>query len=103
MDNWSAFLGDVVKKNEVTKVSALFESAEAISVLIGPIGGAFIYSFFGLTEQFLLMSFPVYLVLQRLLYSKQKVQEKSKLNIKNIYLDLIEAFNWLKKQKGLLR
>ena len=38
---WSAFLGDVVKKNEVTKVSALFESAEAISVLIGPIGGAF--------------------------------------------------------------
>ena len=34
---WSAFLGDVVKKNEVTKVSALFESAEAISVLIGPI------------------------------------------------------------------
>ena len=46
---WSAFLGDVVKKNEVTKVSALFESAEAISVLIGPIGGAFIYSFFGLT------------------------------------------------------
>ena len=37
------------KKNEVTKVSALFESAEAISVLIGPIGGAFIYSFFGLT------------------------------------------------------
>jgi MFS family permease len=45
---WSAFLGDVVKKNEVTKVSALFESAEAISVLIGPIGGAFIYSFFGL-------------------------------------------------------
>ena len=32
---WSAFLGDVVKKNEVTKVSALFESAEAISVLIG--------------------------------------------------------------------
>ena len=45
---WSAFLGDVVKKHEVTKVSALFESAEAISVLIGPIGGAFIYSFFGL-------------------------------------------------------
>ena len=45
---WSAFLGDVVKKNEVTKISALFESAEAISVLIGPIGGAFIYSFFGL-------------------------------------------------------
>ena len=36
---WSAFLGDVVKKNEVTKISALFESAEAISVLIGPIGG----------------------------------------------------------------
>ena len=40
---WSAFLGDDVKKHEVTKVSALFESAEAISVLIGPIGGAFIY------------------------------------------------------------
>ena len=45
---WNAFLGDVVKKDEVTKISALFESAEAISVLIGPIGGAFIYSFFGL-------------------------------------------------------
>ena len=47
---WSAFLGDVVKKHEVTKISALFESAEAISVLIGPIGGAFIYSFFLLAE-----------------------------------------------------
>ena len=45
LDNMECFLGDVVKKNEVTKVSALFESAEAISVLISPIGGAFIYSF----------------------------------------------------------
>ena len=24
------------------------------------------------------------------------------MNVKNIYLDLIEAYNWLKKQKGLL-
>ena len=24
------------------------------------------------------------------------------MNFKNIYLDLIEAYNWLKKQKGLL-
>ena len=55
---WSAFLGDVVKKHEVTKVSALFESAEAISVLIGPIGGAFIYSFFGLTLSLIHISEP---------------------------------------------
>ena len=46
---WSAFLGDVVKKQHVTKISALFESAEAFSVLLGPIGGALIYSYFGLS------------------------------------------------------
>ena len=46
---WSAFLGDVVKKEHVTKISALFESAEAFAVLLGPIGGALIYSYFGLT------------------------------------------------------
>ena len=45
---WSAFLGDVVKKQHVTKISALFESAEAFAVLLGPIGGALIYSYYGL-------------------------------------------------------
>ena len=55
---WSAFLGDVVKKHEVTKVSALFES--------------------------------------------KKIKTKGKLNFKNTYFDLVEAYNWLKKQKGLL-
>ena len=48
------FFGDIVKKDEVTKVAALFESADAISILIGPIGGAFIYSFFGLPGVILL-------------------------------------------------
>ena len=67
---WSAFLGDVVKKNEVTKVSALFESAEAISVLIGPIGGAFIYSFFGLTGVILVDIVTCFLELQLLPFSK---------------------------------
>ena len=36
------------------------------------------------------------------LFKSKKVESKSKMNIKNIYLDLIEAYNWLKKQKGLL-
>ena len=100
---WSAFLGDVVKKNEVTKVSALFESAEAISVLIGPIGGAFIYSFFGLTGVILVDVITCFFGIATITFFKsKKVEIKSEINIKNIYLDLIEAFNWLKKQKGLL-
>tara|TARA_Y100001970_G_scaffold28404_1_gene34755 strand:- start:2095 stop:3375 length:1281 start_codon:yes stop_codon:yes gene_type:complete len=100
---WSAFLGDVVKKNEVTKVSALFESAEAISVLIGPIGGAFIYSFFGLTGVILVDIVTCLFGIATITFFKsKKVEIKSKLNFKNVYFDLIEAYYWLKKQKGLL-
>ena len=100
---WSAFLGDVVKKNEVTKVSALFESAEAISVLIGPIGGAFIYSFFGLTGVILVDIITCFFGIVTITFFKSsKIEVKSDLSIKNVYFDLIEAYNWLKKQKGLL-
>ncbi len=100
---WSAFLGDVVKKNEVTKVSALFESAEAISVLIGPIGGAFIYSFFGLTGVILVDVITCLFGIATItLFKSKKIEPKSNLSVKNIYFDLIEAYNWLKKQKGLL-
>tara|TARA_B100000927_G_scaffold257873_1_gene226024 strand:+ start:2399 stop:3676 length:1278 start_codon:yes stop_codon:yes gene_type:complete len=100
---WSAFLGDVVKKSEVTKVSALFESAEAISVLIGPIGGAFIYSFFGLTGVILVDIITCFFGIATITFFKsKKIQTKSNLNVKNIYFDLIEAYNWLKKQRGLL-
>ena len=100
---WSAFLGDVVKKQEVTKVSALFESAEAISVLIGPIGGALIYSFFGLPGVILVDIFTCFFGIATITFFKsKKVEIKGKLSFKNVYLDLIEAYNWLKKQKGLL-
>ena len=100
---WSAFLGDVVKKQEVTKVSALFESAEAISVLIGPIGGAFIYSFFGLPGVILVDLITCFFGIATITFFKSKKFEiKGKLSFKNVYLDLIEAYNWLKKQKGLL-
>ena len=100
---WSAFLGDVVKKHEVTKVSALFESAEAISVLIGPIGGAFIYSFFGLPGVILFDVVTCLIGIATItLFKSRKAKLKNKLNIKNIYFDLVEAYNWLKKQKGLL-
>ncbi len=100
---WSAFLGDVVKKNEVTKISALFESAEAISVLIGPIGGAFIYSFFGLTGVILVDIVTCLFGIATITFFKsKKIEIKSKLNFKNVYFDLIEAYYWLKKQKGLL-
>ena len=100
---WSAFLGDVVKKQEVTKVSALFESAEAISVLIGPIGGAFIYSFFGLPGVILVDLITCFFGIATITFFKsKKVEVKGKLSFKNVYLDLIEAYNWLKKQKGLL-
>ena len=100
---WSAFLGDNVKKNEVTKVSALFESAEAISVLIGPIGGAFIYSFFGLTGVILVDVITCLFGIATItLFKSKKIETKSNLSIKNIYFDLIEAYNWLKKQQGLL-
>jgi len=100
---WSAFLGDVVKKHEVTKVSALFESAEAISVLIGPIGGAFIYSFFGLPGVILFDVATCFIGIATItLFKSKKVELKNKLNFKNIYFDLVEAYNWLKKQKGLL-
>ena len=100
---WSAFLGDVVKKHEVTKVSALFESAEAISVLIGPIGGAFIYSFFGLFGVIIFDVITCCIGIATItLFNSKKVELKNKLNFKNIYFDLVEAYNWLKKQKGLL-
>ena len=100
---WSAFLGDVVKKNEVTKVSALFESAEAISVLIGPIGGAFIYSFFGLPGVILVDLITCFFGIATItLFKSKKIKSKGKLNFKNTYFDLVEAYNWLKKQKGLL-
>ena len=100
---WSAFLGDVVKKNEVTKVSALFESAEAISVLIGPIGGAFIYAFFGLPGVILVDLITCFFGIATItLFKSKKIKTKGKLNFKNTYFDLVEAYNWLKKQKGLL-
>tara|TARA_B100000900_G_scaffold338206_1_gene300287 strand:+ start:1229 stop:2506 length:1278 start_codon:yes stop_codon:yes gene_type:complete len=100
---WSAFLGDVVKKQEVTKVSALFESAEAISVLIGPIGGAFIYSFFGLPGVILVDLITCFFGIATItLFKSKKVDIKGKLSFRNVYFDLIEAYNWLKKQKGLL-
>ena len=100
---WSAFLGDVVKKHEVTKVSALFESAEAISVLIGPIGGAFIYSFFGLPGVIIVDLVTCLFGIATITFFKsQKFNPKGKLNFKNVYFDLAEAYNWLKKQKGLL-
>ena len=35
-------------------------------------------------------------------FKSKKVETKNKLNINNVYLDLIEAYNWLKKQRGLL-
>ena len=100
---WSAFLGDVVKKHEVTKVSALFESAEAISVLIGPIGGAFIYSFFGLPGVIIVDLITCFFGIATItLFKSKKIKSKGKLNFKNTYFDLVEAYNWLKKQKGLL-
>ena len=100
---WSAFLGDVVKKQEVTKVSALFESAEAISVLIGPIGGAFIYSFFGLPGVILVDLITCFFGIATITFFKsKKVEIKGELSFRNVYLDLIEAYNWLKKQQGLL-
>ena len=100
---WSAFLGDVVKKQEVTKVSALFESAEAISMLLGPIGGAFIYSFFGLTGVILVDVITCFFGIATITFFKSKKSDKkNKLNFRNVYLDLVEAYNWLKKQKGLL-
>ena len=100
---WSAFLGDVVKKHEVTKVSALFESAEAISVLIGPIGGAFIYSFFGLPGVILVDLITCFFFFATItLFKSKKIKTKGKLNFKNTYFDLVEAYNWLKKQKDLL-
>ena len=100
---WSAFLGDVVKKQEVTKVSALFESAEAISVLIGPIGGAFIYTFFGLPGVIFVDLLTCFFgIATIILFKSKKVEIKGKLSFRNVYFDLIEAYNWLKKQKGLL-
>ena len=100
---WSAFLGDVVKKQNVTKVSALFESAEAISMLLGPIGGAFIYSFFGLSGVILVDVVTCFFGIATITFFKsKKIKAKGNLNLKNVYLDLVEAYNWLKKQKGLL-
>ena len=100
---WSAFLGDVVKKQHVTKISALFESAEAFSVLLGPIGGALIYSYFGLSGVILVDLITCFIGIVTIsLFKSEKQIKKTKLSIKNIYTDLHEAYVWLKNQKGLL-
>ena len=100
---WSAFLGDVVKKQHVTKNSALFESAEAFSVLLGPIGGALIYSYFGLSGVILVDLITCFIGIVTIAFFKSEKQiKKSKLSFKNIYSDLHEAYVWLKNQKGLL-
>ena len=100
---WSAFLGDVVKKQDVTKISALFESAEAFSLLLGPIGGALIYSYFGLPGVILVDLITCFIGIVTISFFKSENQiKKSKLSFKNIYSDLYEAYVWLKNQKGLL-
>ena len=100
---WSAFLGDVVKKQHVTKISALFESAEAFSVLLGPIGGALIYSYFGLSGVILVDLITCFIGIVTIsLFRSEKQIKKTKLSFKNIYTDLHEAYVWLKNQKGLL-
>ena len=100
---WSAFLGDVVKKQHVTKISALFESAEAFSVLLGPIGGALIYSYFGLSGVILIDLITCFIGIVTIsLFKSEKQIKKTKLSFKNIYSDLHEAYVWLKNQKGLL-
>ena len=100
---WSAFLGDVVKKQHVTKISALFESAEAFSVLLGPIGGALIYSYFGLSGVILVDLITCFIGIVTIsLFRSEKQIKKTKLSFKNIYSDLHEAYVWLKNQKGLL-
>ena len=100
---WSAFLGDVVKKQHVTKISALFESAEAFSVLLGPIGGALIYSYFGLSGVILVDLITCFIGIVTIsLFKSEKQIKKTKLSFKNIYTDLHEAYVWLKNQKGLL-
>ena len=100
---WSAFLGDVVKKQHVTKISALFESAEAFSVLLGPIGGALIYSYFGLSGVILVDLITCFIGIVTISLFKSKKQiKKTKLSFKNIYSDLHESYVWLKNQKGLL-
>ena len=100
---WSAFLGDVVKKQHVTKISALFESAEAFSVLLGPIGGALIYSYFGLSGVILVDLITCFIGFVTIsLFKSEKQIKKTKLSFKNIYTDLHEAYVWLKNQKGLL-
>ena len=100
---WSAFLGDVVKKQHVTKISALFESAEAFSVLLGPIGGALIYSYFGLSGVILVDLITCFIGIVTIsLFKSEKQIKITKLSFKNIYSDLHEAYVWLKNQKGLL-
>ena len=100
---WSAFLGDVVKKQHVTKISALFESAEAFSVLLGPIGGALIYSYFGLSGVILVDLITCFIGIVTIsLFKSEKQIKKTKLSFKNIYSDLHEAYVWLKNQNGLL-
>ena len=100
---WSAFLGDVVSKQHVTKISALFESAEAFSVLLGPIGGALIYSYFGLSGVILVDLITCFIGIVTIsLFKSEKQIKKTKLSFKNIYTDLHEAYVWLKNQKGLL-
>ena len=72
-------------------------------MLLGPIGGAFIYSFFGLEGVIVVDLVTCFFGIATItLFKSKKIKTKGNLNFRNVYLDLLEAYNWLKKQKGLL-
>ncbi|MDA1035029.1 MAG: MFS transporter [Proteobacteria bacterium] len=99
---WQAFLGDVVKKENLTKAAALFESAGAISMLLGPIGGAFIYASSGLVGVIIVDAATFLVGITSIIFIKTPVFEKrDKLTFKNVLVDLKEGFLWVKNQKGL--
>ena len=81
----------------------MFESAEAFSVLLGPIGGALIYSYFGLPGVILVDLITCIFGIVTISFFKSEKNENSNiLNFNNVYSDLKEAYVWLKNQKGLL-
>ena len=72
-------------------------------MLLGPIGGALIYSYFGLIGVILVDLITCIIGIVTISFFKsEKKEQTNKLNFNNVYLDLKEAYVWLRNQKGLL-
>ena len=92
-----------VKKEHVTKISALFESAEAFAVLLRTNWWSINLFIFWINWRIIVDLITCFFGIVTITFFKsEKNDQINKLSFSNVYLDLKEAYLWLKNQKGLL-